>query len=273
MSRSLHQIINQNFSFSLSPDEECVNAVQARKRSATDSLVNYSCLNGDDPETTFNEFGGLFMCNGKSKSDREMSREENDQMEICRNENSSSGLLGAAVSESERQSPEDESLEAEFNRLINNLKVLPSQLPEVLVYKLSSDHSHVCCADLRSDLRYCCAGTEGSEVLVFPTELKSNYDLSTSKWLAGEEESKLVEEKVDRTRQLNKSFSFYGHHGPVLDLKFVPNSSYLLSCSSDSNSILWDLNGRESTSYLKKKYYGHTQPIYSLDVNCLGSLI
>ena len=203
----------------------------------------------------------MFMCNGKSKPNKELNREEDSgKMELC------------GVDRAEK-SLEDEHLEAEYDRLINNLKALPPQLPEVLVYKLSADHSHICCGDLRPDLRYCCAGTEDSEVLVFPTEPKANYELSTSKWLAGVEESRLVEEKVDRTRQLNKSHSLYGHHGAVLDLRFVPNSNCLLSCSTDSNSILWDLNERESTNYLKKKYYGHTQPIYSLDVNCLGRSI
>lgn len=273
LSKNLHQIINQNFSFSLSADEECI---RASKRSADDRLSDYSTSNGDDQEATFTEFGSsLFMHNGKLKSTKQMkNREEDGQMEICRDENSQSASLpvsGEAIDRTEKQSMEDEHLEvAEFDRLISHLKVLPPQLPEVLVYKLSTDHSHVCCADLRPDLRYCCAGTEDSEVLLFPIEPKPNYDLSTSKWLAAAEESQLVEEKVDRTRQLNKPHSFYGHHGSVLDVKFVPNSSYMLSCSTDSNSILWDLNERESTSYLKKKYYGHTQPIYSLDVNCLG---
>lgn len=210
----------------------------------------------------------MFMCNGKLKSDEEANGEEADgQMEIGgRTENGSSSLPDLA----EQRPSEDEQLEAKFDRLLNDLKVLPAQLPEVLLYKLSADHSHVCCADLRSDLRFCCAGTESSEVLVFPSESKPNYDLSTSKWLGSAPESQLIEEKVDRTQQLNKSYSFYGHHGAVVDLKFVPNSSLLLSCSTDSSSILWDLNKRESTSYLKKKYHGHTQPIYSLDVNCLG---
>lgn len=268
LSKNLHQIINQNFSFSLSPDEECISAIRASKRSATDSLSDYSRLNGDDQEAKFKELGSLFVCNGKLKSNQEANAEEEDgQMEIGHDENGSSSL---PIDLTGKRPPEDEHLEAEFDRLLNDLKVLPAQLPEVLVYKLSADDSHVCCADLRQDLRFCCAGTESSEVLVFPTEPRPNYDLSTSKWLGGGQESRLIEEKVDRTQQLNKSYSFYGHHGAVVDLKFVPNSSLLLSCSTDSSSILWDLNKRESTSYLKKKYHGHTQPIYSLDVNCLG---
>lgn len=57
----------------------------------------------------------------------------------------------------------------------------------------------------------------------------------------------------------------------MIDLKFIPNSNHLLTCSTDTNSILWDLNERDTKNYLKKKYYGHTQPIYSLDINCLGT--
>ena len=204
------------------------------------------------------------MCNGSL--DRKEANEADCKMEIDDNKNSTESINEIDCNQN-LTLKQDLQLD-EFDELVNGLKAQMPQLPELLIYKLSTNDSHICCADLRQDLRYCCAGTDSSEVLLFPIDVKPIYNLHDSKWL--NKDIDLIEEKQQIDKTLNKSFAFYGHYDSVVDLKFVPNSNYLLTCSNDTNSILWDLNEQES-NYLKKKYYGHTQPIYSLDINCLGT--
>lgn len=253
LSKNLHQIINQNFSFSIRPDERS-ESIRVKKSSAADNRLN---LLQTEDETRFKEFNHLFngkcMQLNKDDSNKERKMDEPACEDACMMEDSATTK---------------DNLISEYDELINNLNKLSPQFPEVLTYRLSNDASHICCADLRGDLKYCAAGCENSEVLVFLPDLEPNSELS-SKWLSADQESCLIEEKQERGEK--RSFSFYGHQESVVDLKFVPNSNLLLTCSNDTNSILWDLNEKETSHYLKKKYFGHTQPVYSLDVNCLGT--
>lgn len=237
------------------------------KKLSTNSIGEDYSENMAKNESKFKEFNP-FKSNGTAMNSAENNHKD-DSNSNCLTNDSNKMQIDNDSNESTQLKTDEE---LEFEELINNLAALKPQLPEVLAYRLSTNDSHLCCADLRPDLKYACAGNENSELLIFPIlDFKPIWKSTVkSKWI-NDHEPDLIEEKFERNQ--TKSYSFFGHHGSIIDCKFIPNTSYLLTCSTDTNSILWNLNERESSQsdYLKKKYYGHTQPIYSLDVNCLGT--
>ena len=59
-----------------------------------------------------------------------------------------------------------------------------------------------------------------------------------------------------------------GHGGPVYDLKFVPKTNLLLSCSYDTTIRVWDTISGNNVFI----YTNHLGPVFSLDVSLIGNL-
>lgn len=198
------------------------------------------------------------------------------------------------IPEGENNEEMDEKIN-DLNKSFDSLRELSPHIPCTCVGYLEGYIP--CCVDIRSDSKYFTAGFEDSEIhlwsLSVPCITKQRkhgshivIDCSQSNLFSLKSEMLGVNEgfsaqndpaapcsasniknfdcEDDETRaDISPSGAsiLRGHFGPVQDLKFIPNSQLIISCSQDCTARLWDLVIGKNIFV----YTGHLYPIWSID--------
>uniref|UniRef100_A0A6B2KZ13 TFIID subunit TAF5 NTD2 domain-containing protein n=1 Tax=Arcella intermedia TaxID=1963864 RepID=A0A6B2KZ13_9EUKA len=71
---------------------------------------------------------------------------------------------------------------------------------------------------------------------------------------------------IPRHRDTSAFFPLAGHSGPVYGLSFSPDSQFLLSCSQDTTTRLWNMETKTNVVC----YRGHSFPVWDVSFSSLG---
>ena len=185
---------------------------------------------------------------------------------------------------------------AQFDRAFGSLSELNPPMPRCCIGYLEGRNP--CCVDIRDDTKYFAAGFENSEIHVWSLSAPNLGKISNFQQTSGIEsrdsgsaflrlespvisaENRLVDEVINGNCMQNSASVMdigsadispsgaailRGHSGPVHDLKFIPNSQLLISCSQDCNVRLWDLDISKNIFL----YSGHLYPVWCIDCSPL----
>uniref|UniRef100_A0AC35UFD1 WD_REPEATS_REGION domain-containing protein n=1 Tax=Rhabditophanes sp. KR3021 TaxID=114890 RepID=A0AC35UFD1_9BILA len=130
--------------------------------------------------------------------------------------------------------------------------------PSVCMYTFVNGRKGICSVDITEDTQIVAAGLFDSSVYITSIgdnhlkQLKSINDLEDL-----DQENDINEDALYDEKHTARSFSMYGHSGPVYSVSFSPDKRSLLSSSQDSTIRLWNLGVRKNLVV-----YHTTTPVY-----------